>query len=287
MTYLPRILRGLGGCTVLLWGLGAGLPALAEEAPPSVHADGSPKFNYVLGAIVGNSPDYAGSSERSTHLRPAWALEYGRFRLSTSRGSTLMGHGLEQRESGATAILTESDRFSLSASLRLDSGRKGSDSPLLAGLPEVRSTVRARLSAGYAITPRWSVGAGLSQDILGRSGGAQLNTSVSYTLPVTQQTRVVFGAGASFGDRTYMHSRFGVPAVAGGAGVARLPAYELGGGLYSVDLGVDVMTALNRHWVLWGGVGVSQVQSDARRSPLTVRPTGYSASLGLAYRCCR
>jgi outer membrane scaffolding protein for murein synthesis (MipA/OmpV family) len=47
------------------------------------------------------------------------------------------------------------------------------------------------------------------------------------------------------------------------------------------------MTALNRHWVVWGGVGVSQVQGDARRSPLTVRPTGYSVSLGLAYRCCR
>ena len=26
---------------------------------------------------------------------------------------------------------------------------------------------------------------------------------------------------------------------------------------------------------------------DARRSPLTVRPTSFSASLGLAYRCCR
>ena len=151
----------------------------------------------------------------------------------------------------------------------------------------MRSTLRARISAGYAITPRWSVGAGLSQDILGRDGGAQLNTSVSYTLPVTQQTRVVFGAGASFGDRTYLRARFGVPAVAGGAGPSRLPAYEPGGGLYSVDLGVDVMTALSRHWVVWGGVGASQVQGDARRSPLTVRPTSFSASLGLAYRCCR
>jgi outer membrane scaffolding protein for murein synthesis (MipA/OmpV family) len=110
---------------------------------------------------------------------------------------------------------------------------------------------------------------------------------VSYTLPVTQQTRVVFGAGASFGDRTYLRARFGVPAVAGGAGPSRLPAYEPGGGLYSVDLGVDVMTALSRHWVVWGGVGASQVQGDARRSPLTVRPTSFSASLGLAYRCCR
>ena len=286
MTYLPRILQGLWGCTVL-WGLGAGLPAMAEEAPPSVNADGSPRLNYVLGAVVSNGPDYAGGDGRSSHLSPSWALEYGRFRLSTSRGSTLMGHGLEQRESGATAILAESDRFSLSASLRLDNGRKNSDSPRLAGLPEVRSTVRARVSAGYAITPRWSVGAGLSQDILGRDGGAQLNTSVSYTLPVTQQTRMVFGAGANFGDRNYVRNQFGVPAVAGGAGAARLPAYEPGGGLYNVGLGVDVMTALNRHWVVWGGVGVSQVKGDARRSPLTVRPTGYSASLGLAYRCCR
>jgi outer membrane scaffolding protein for murein synthesis (MipA/OmpV family) len=286
MTYLARILPGLWGCT-MLWGLGAGLPAMAEEAPPSFNSDGSPKLNYVLGAVVSNGPDYAGGDGRSSHLSPAWALEYGRFRLSTARGSALMGHGLEQRESGATAILAESDRFSLSASLRLDHGRESSDAPLLAGLPEVRSTVRARVSVGYTITSRWSVGAGLSQDILGRDGGAQLNTGVAYTLPITQQTRMVLGAGASFGDRTYLRTRFGVPAVAGGAGAARLPAYEPGGGLYSVDLGVGVMTALNRHWVVWGGVGVSQLQGDARRSPLTVRPASYSASMGLAYRCCR
>ena len=286
MTYLLRICRGLWGCSVL-WGLGSGLPAMADEAPAAPKANESTKLNYVLGAIVSSGPDYTGGDGRSVHVRPAWALEYGRFRLSTSRGSTLMGHGLEQRESGATAVLAENDQFNLSASLRLDNGRKSGDSPLLSGLPEVQSTLRARISAGYAITPRWSVGAGLSQDILGRDGGAQLNTSVSYALPVTQQTRVVFGAGASFGDRTYLRARFGVPAVAGGAGPSRLPAYEPGGGLYSVDLGVDVMTALSRHWVVWGGVGASQVQGDARRSPLTVRPTSFSASLGLAYRCCR
>jgi outer membrane scaffolding protein for murein synthesis (MipA/OmpV family) len=286
MIHLPRISPGLWGC-IVLWGLGAGLPAMAEQAPSSVNADGSPKLNYVLGAVMSNGPDYAGSDRRSSHLGLAWAVEYGRFRLSTSRGSTLMGHGLEQREAGATALLAETDRFSLSASLRLDQGRDESDSPRLSGLPEVQSTVRARVSAGYAITPRWSVGAGLSQDILGHDGGAQLSTSVSYTLPVTQQTRMVFGAGASFGDSTYLRARFGGPAVAGGAGASRLPAYEPGGGLYSVDLGVDVMTALNRHWVVWGGVGVSQLQADARRSPLTVKPTAYSASVGLAYRCCR
>ena len=99
-----RICRGLWGCTVL-WGLGFGLPAMADEAPATPKANESAKLNYVLGAIVSSGPDYTGGDGRSVHVRPAWALEYGRFRLSTSRGSTLMGHGLEQRESGATAVL--------------------------------------------------------------------------------------------------------------------------------------------------------------------------------------
>lgn len=66
-----------------------------------------------------------------------------------------------------------------------------------------------------------------------------------------------------------------------------MPAFEPRGGLYSVDAGVEVMTALNRHWVVLGAARVSQLQGEARRSPLTVQPVGYSVSVGLAYRCCR
>ena len=232
---------------------------------------------------MGSSLDYAGGAGRKNSLRPAWAIEYGRFRLSTSRGSAFMGHGLGPRESGASATLVERDRAYLSASLRIDNGRDGADAPILVGLPPVRSTLRARVSAGYALTPRWSVGAGLSQDILGRGGGAQLSASVGYAWPVTEQTKVVFGAGASFGDRTYLRSHFGVPAGSAGG----LPAFAPGAGLYSVDAGVEVMSAIHRNWVVLGAVRMSQLQGDARRSPLSVQPTGYSVSVGLAYRCCR
>ena len=259
------------------WPAAHAADAPAAEEPPK------PLFNYALGAIVGSSPDYAGGDGRKNSLRPAWAIEYGRFRLSTSRGSAFMGHGLGPRESGASATLAQGDQFNLSASLRIDKGRDGSDAPILVGLPSVRSTLRARVSAGYALTPRWSVGAGLSQDILGRDGGAQLSTSVGYTWPVTEQTKVTFGAGASFGDRTYLRGHFGVPA--GGSGA--LSAFDPGAGLYSVDAGVEVMSAINRHWVILGAARVSQLKGDARRSPLTVEPTGYSVSVGLAYRCCR
>ncbi|MDD2547401.1 MAG: MipA/OmpV family protein [Burkholderiaceae bacterium] len=241
--------------------------------------------HYVLGPIVGVGPDYAGGDGRSTSLRPAWAIEHGRFRLSTGRGSALMGYGLAQREEGASATLAATDGFLLSASLRLDNGRGGSDSPRLAGLPDIQRTLRGRLGASYALSRRWTVGAGVSQDLLDRGGGAQVSANLGYTLPITEQTRLVWGLGAGWGDGTYMRSHFGVPLSA--APLSPLPAYTPRAGFYSVDTGLELMTAINRHWVVWGALGVSQVQGEARRSPLTVQPIGYTASVGLAYRCCK
>ena len=91
--------------------------------------------------------------------------------------------------------------------------------------------------------------------------------------------------GASLGDATFMRSQFGVADVAPGQGSALAP-FTPGGGLYSVDAGMGVMTALSRRWVAFGAITVSQLRGDARRSPLTVKPGGYSATAGIAYRCC-
>ncbi|MFN9728368.1 MipA/OmpV family protein [Acidovorax sp.] len=253
------------------------------EGAASTPAGSPAAFHYALGLLVTHGPDYAGGDRRKSGLSLAWAIEHGRFRVSSGRGSAFLGHGLRPVEPGASAILARSDRFNLSASLRVDRGRDDSAAPILTGLPPVRATLRGRLSAGYALTPRWIVGAGLSQDVLGRGGGAQMLTSLGYTWPLTQDTRVFFSAGASFADRTYLRSHFGVPA----GGVGALPAFAPGAGLYSVDGGVEVMTALNRQWVVLAAVRASQLRGDARRSPLTMAPSGYSVSLGLAYRCCR
>ena len=81
-----RICRGLWGCTVL-WGLGFGLPAMADEAPATPKANESAKLNYVLGAIVSSGPDYTGGDGRSVHVRPAWALECRRVHRRSSADS--------------------------------------------------------------------------------------------------------------------------------------------------------------------------------------------------------
>ena len=261
------------------------------DAPPSpfdtpgASAQQSTPFNYAIGMAYAVSPSYVGSDERKSRLRPVLALQYGRFRLSSSRGSSVLRHGLDTRGSGASATLIERDRFNISASLRIDNGRDASDATRLAGLPEVRTTLRGRMTMGYAITERWSAGASVSQDLLGRAGGAQLNTGLQYALNLTPHTRFNMGAGAAFGDGTFMRSQFGVPDSAPGMGSALAP-FAPGAGLYSVDVNMGVMTALSRRWVAFGTVALSQLRGDARRSPLTVRPSGYSATAGIAYRCC-
>ncbi|GAA4422944.1 MipA/OmpV family protein [Acidovorax lacteus] len=264
----------------------SGVPAQAVSAPSDAAAAAPPvRLHYVLGGIASASPDYPGSERRGYGLRPAWAIEYGRFRLSTSRGSALMGHGLGGQESGASATLADGERFQLRAGLRIDQGRDGDESPRLVGLPEVRSTLRLRMSVGYEITRRWSVGLGVSQDLLGREGGGQASVSFGYALPLSDATRLSLGAGLHWADGTYMRTQYGVPTSA--AGSSPLPAYIPKAGWYNADAGVEVMHALGRHWVALGGVRVSQLQGAARHSPLTVEPFGYSVSVGLAYRCCR
>lgn len=282
----------LAGCALPAWAQEGPQDALAAPAPPAEAAPAAARSSatpthFVAGLLVSSSPKYAGGEGRSTSLRPAWAIEHGRFRLSTARGSAIMGHGLAAVDigSGVSAALIDQDRWRLRASLLVDNGRDEGDGPRLVGLPKVRSTLRARLGLGYAITQRWGLGLSVAQDILDRAGGAQWSASMGYTMPVTQQTSLNFGVGAGWGDKTFMRTHYGVPASA--APRSPLPTFAPDAGFYSIDAGIDAMTALHHSWVLFGGLHVAQLQGDARRSPITVRPTSFSASIGLAYRCCR
>ena len=115
-----------------------------------------------------------------------------------------MGHGLGPAESGASATLAQSDRFSLSAALRIDKGAMGSDAPILVGLPSVRSTLRARGSAQAMPSPTagpWAPGP--PQRFLGRGGGALVHQHWLH-LARDGADQGQLRAGASFGDRTYV-----------------------------------------------------------------------------------
>lgn len=260
--------------------------AEATDVGKSPDAAEGAGYTWALGLAASNGPDYPGSIGRGSNLRPVIGLDIGRYTLSSGGGGSLLDFDLEPRYTGVSARVLDVDRFSLSLGLRIGGGRSSeADSPL-SGLPDVRRTLRGRLSATWMLTPKLSLRGSLNQDLLGRKGGTTLQNTLYYEWQVTPDTEIGFAAGFTVADSIHLRSYFGVP---GDVALVRTPyaAHSPSGGIMSTDLGVEVKSAITDRWVLFGGVRFSQLRGDARSSPIVVKPNNYGVTMGLAYRCCK
>ncbi len=272
----------------LALGFALSVSAAAQEAapptePPVEGASGHSGFIWALGVTLNNGANYPGSDRRGTSVGHVVGLAMGRYTLSTGGGGALLDRDLERTESGVSARLVDYGRLRLTGSLRFGGGRTAGDEPRLQGLPEIRRTLRGRIGVAYDMDDHWSFRSAISQDLLGRAGGAVLNNTARYEFDLPPGTELALVAGVQLADATYMRSFFGVPTALAGV-TTPLPAFRPHAGLHSAEVGLDWRQNVSHHWVLLGGVRYSQLHGDARRSPLTVKPDNYSASVGLVYR---
>lgn len=237
---------------------------------------------YLIGASMASSSSHVGNAKAQYTLKPMWAFQLGSVRVSRSRASSLMSAGREKLETG---LSTDFDIFSdwrLGASLRVDNGRSFDADPELAGLPDVRTTLRARLSVSRPLGPSWSWRSSVDQDILEREGGLRLSQGFGYRWRVSEATYWDFSATTTWGNGRYLQTQYGVsPAAAVNTG--RTP-YMLGSGWESFRTSVQFTHAISKHWVTFGGLDLSQLLRDAAHSPLVGRVTTHGLSVGLAYR---
>ena len=295
--------RFTGRCAGLLAGLVAGLASaclaphcLAEEPPgsdvpsrPSVDVEVGPRppgpvSAFVLGTSLTSAAEYSGSGRRDLSWRPLLAYRYGRFKLSSSGSSALLNFGSVADESGASLDLLESSRLTLRTGLRIGGGRDTSDSVDLAGLPDIRKTVFARLSASYRLTGNWRADSTLGWDLLGRGNGVFLSAGLGYRLRLTPGTEFAAAAGLNVGNATHMNSFFGVPV---SAQTADRPAYRPGAGLKDAGVGIGLTTILPHGWIAFGNLGYSRLLAGAADSPLTTRAASPAVTIGIAWRCCK
>lgn len=263
----------------LLVALAASQPVLAQQ--PEQEPESQPA-RYLLGASVASRPEYDGASTRQTKLKPLWAVQWGRWRISTSGGSAILGFGRDAGGAGASTLLVDSNKLRLGVALRVDSGRNSGDSSTTQGLPNVKRTLRARLYANYSLAPDWSLGANLSQDLLGRKGGLTAGADLGWRFYRSPTLEWASGIGVSAGDATNLRSYFGVPESAVAASAK--PAYEPGAGLRDLHAGVSFTRPLSKHWFAFGGVGASRLLGPVADSPLTQQRNGTYANFGVAWR---
>ncbi len=253
--------------------------AAGHAAPPP----DAPRARWLVGATLSANPEYAGAERSSLKLVPIWAWRWGRYTLSSSRGSGLLAFGTDVAGPGASAELVKTARLKLGVSLRIDSGRKASDSAVLAGLPDVRSSLRGRLAAVYQLGKQWNVAANLSQDLLGRGGGMAAGLDLGWQRRWQPQTEWSAGVGIGLANGQRMQAFFGVPT---SASTATRPTYQADGGAQDVHAGMGWVHAVDRRWIVFGNLGVSRLLGDAAASPLTRRAASVGAAAGLAWRCC-
>lgn len=266
-------------CLLACLSAGLGVWATAQAAEPVALEN---RRDYLLGASLVSSAGHVGQTEQRLGLRPLWAFRLGRLRLATGGASSLLSVGRDTVDPGVSAVLATTNGWRFTTSLRHDTGRKSGNDPLLAGLPDVRATLRGRASASLELGPRWSASVSGSQDLLGRGGGFQLNTGLNYRHPVSKQTYWNLGLGAVWGTDLYRQTHYGISPEAALA-TGRTP-YRLGGGWERLSLGWNMTSALSPRWVVFGGLNLSQLQGAAAHSPLVGRKRVYGATLGLAYR---
>ena len=263
---------------LLVMGLGLGRLALANGALSVPEVD----QGYLIGASVASSSSHVGNAKARYTLKPMFAFQLGSVRVSRSRATTLMSAGREKLETG---VSTDFDIFSdwrLSASLRVDNGRSFDEDPQLAGLPDVRTTLRARLSTSRPLGGQWSWNASVDQDILGREGGLRLSQGLGYRLRMSENTHWDFSASTTWGNGRYLQTQYGID-TASAANTGRAP-YLLGSGWESFRTSVQFTHAINEHWVTFGGLDLSQLLRGAAHSPLVGRVTTHGLSVGVAYR---
>lgn len=259
-------------------------PCMVWAAGPTEEVTLDASRDYLVGLSTGVSRPALGGDGYSAGITPLLAFQWGRWRLASGGASALLSLGRKPVDAGLSTQVFQSDRWSMSTSFQWDQGRGSSDAPLLQGMPEVDGTVRGRLSVGYRIASRWSLGLGASQDLLGHGGGLLMSGGLTYHQPLTVRSYWDVSLGVQWGSATYMRSYYGVaPDVAAALGRA---AYVPGAGVNNLSLGWGMASALTDRWVVFGNVSVSSLQGDARHSPLVAHPNNVSARVGLAYRCC-
>ncbi len=279
---MPRTLPGrLAALALFVHAVSAG----AEEAAPPPPPPPAPRLEGALGPVVDVGPDYAGATHVSASTHVGFFLRYGRITVSNT--GAFVTRRADDIFRGLGADLVRSDRLRLHLSLRLDRGRKASDTGVAGGVDEIRPTLRGNFSATWHLDPAqpvdgWKVGLGLNADLLGRGGGQVMNLGVSRDHPLRPTLLWNYGAGLSWTSGEYMRAHFGVTeAQSARSGVA---VYRPGWGLQDVSVSTGWRWEFDRQWVAFWNVSAGRLLGPAADSPRTEQSMFWSTRAGIARR---
>lgn len=201
--------------------------------PTATQQAGSTDRNWSAHLTVGamNTPEFMGSKDNETKplIMPTFTYKldpWQKVYLSVDEGV------------GYTYSLT--NNLELGGGLSLRGGRDSKDSPLLAGLDDVDSTVAYTGFARYKFNKNYRVGIQLAKGIDSTNDGLTTELFAGYARKLNPKTGLDIQVKTVYGDDTFMEQNFGVASANAIPGRA---AYDAEAGFYKAS----VRGALNYH----------------------------------------
>ena len=262
------------------------LPVAARAQSASQEPDYG--FSGRIGMLAVSTPTYEGSPNRRTLVAPTLSLSY----RTREWGSVEFG------PRGLVWNAIDQDRFRFGLVAQFDPGRKDSDpakyNPIpgdkrLAGMGRVKASTQFGLAIGYGpltlVTRQSVTGDGPK--------GAQAEMTAEFPWAVSDRLNLRFAVGATWANRNYMQTYFGVTQAQSTA--SGFAVYTPKSGCQKVEASVGGEYALAPRWKLQGNLSVSQLGDVAADSPLVGgrgalgraldvgRRTGTTLALGVAH----
>lgn len=259
--------------------------SFAQTAPTEPAAAGPglapPRWEGAVGLTTAYQPEYPGAARHTWKTMPALFLRWDRFTVTNASGFVTRRADDVVRGLGLDMVRRADLRVNLA--LRFDAGRRESTSPDLAGLGDVKPTVRVRFGATWRPGGGpWRVDGSWSVDAFGRGGGNYGEASVARELRLAPHTSLTAGAGLALAGDRYLQAYYGVSAEQSVR--SRYPVYTPASGLRDGWLFAHLRHDIGDDWTLLGGAHASRLLGPAADSPLTQRRSGWTLSGGLARR---
>ena len=241
-------------------------PAMAEEdRPAGLHGS--------IGLGVSARPAYEGADERETRITPNINLFYGDtfFLTGMKAGANLWKHTTAQGLS-----------LSVGPLLALRRGRDEDDA--LIGLGEIDHG----LDTGGFIRLRkggWQARADVRKDVTNGDGGATVNLSVGYGMPVARNLRLRANLDTAWASTAYMNTYYGIDATqSANSGIAQ---YAAGSGFKQVGASLSADYAISREWGGFASLRYTRLIGDAADSPIVAALGSrdqVATTVGIKYR---
>jgi outer membrane protein len=208
-----------------------------------------------LGPVI--SPAYQGSDDYKVRAAPVISF---RYRDLVQVDNNRVRVNVFGRDS-----IFQSENFKAGPLLRLDFGRDETDSPDLAGLCNVGTSLELGLFASYTAGPA-RARVRFRQDVLSGHKGMTVIGDLSVAIYRDDKLTITSTGQMTWANNKYMDSYFTVNAAQ--ALASGLAAFDAGSGLKDIGISLGANYFISDQWSLLGSAGYEKILSDAKDSPI-------------------